>query len=164
MDQVQILAEELTSESVTDRRRAARLMASLDEQAAPACVQLLHAVSDADEQVRNWVCECLENLGPPRAEDRATICNLACTGEADTRFLSLKVLGRLNEQAKDVASDLVARATDEQEPIVLTQLLKTMSRIAPADDETVNGCLKAHCAHADERVKSAAERLLSSRQ
>ena len=53
MDQVQILAEELTSESVTDRRRAARLMASLDEQAAPACVQLLHAVSDADEQVRN---------------------------------------------------------------------------------------------------------------
>ena len=58
----------------------------------------------------------------------------------------------------------VLRYSREQEPIVLTQLLKTMSRIAPADDETVNGCLKAHCAHADERVKSAAERLLSSRQ
>jgi len=164
LNEAQILAEELSSDSVGDRRRAAKMLAMLEEQSAPACLTLLHAVADPDEQVREWVYEAIENFGPPPTADRESICNLACSAEADTRFLALKVLARLREQASDTASELVKRSSVEAEPIVLTQMLKTLAKISPADDQEVNGCLKMHCSHADERVKAAAERLLAGRK
>lgn len=165
MNDIQLLVAALEAESVADRRRAAESLAMLAEQSRSAAIPLLHAVTDHDEDVRNWATEALENLGPPDPADTDSLLNLVETSaEDDVRYLALVLLGRLDAGGGVVFDELVASRESIQTPVVLVQYLKTLSRLATEDPrrQRLREMCRRELNHADPRVQAVSERLLAS--
>ncbi len=163
MEDVRLLAEELQGEAVADRRRAARLLALLAEESRAAVVPLLCALADEDDEVRDWVTETLENLGPPELTDAEEILHLlASTAEADIQFFALKLLGRLEVFGARHFAPLVRLRDKLHTPVVVAQFLKSLAKLAHEESQLFE--LRELCqealSHTDKRVTATARRLL----
>ena len=95
-------------------------LSSDPEGAAEVAVELLELLADGDEEVRQWASECLENLECPRSADAKTFGKLATSETEDCAFWSLKMLGRLGEQAR-TEEERIAKALAKSHPIAVRQ-------------------------------------------
>lgn len=163
MNDCQILAEELQAEAVADRRRAAKMLAMLAEEAQSAAIAMLHAVTDADEEVCNWISEALENLGPPQVSDAQTIANLAVTAaHPDTQYFACSLLGRLGPRAHEQYPEIAGLVRQTENPVIKNQALKTAARIAAESQRNQLRQLVEDCQSSpDPAVKATATRILS---
>jgi len=131
MYDARILAEELRADDRKQRRRAAKMLALLEEAAQPAALELLIAVSDRDEQVRQWSTEALDMLGAPDVSETATIANIATSiSDVDVQYYAITLLGRLGTTAVGYVSDLLTCTEKQFDATVRVRAIWALSRIS----------------------------------
>lgn len=97
----------LSDPNLEQRRQAAQALAQHREAAQGAAIPLCRAVSDQDEQVREWCHAALEELGPPPEEEREALLNLI-TAQEMTAYWAVTLLGRMGHAAQPAALPLAA--------------------------------------------------------
>ncbi len=131
MNDARILAEELRADDVKQRRRAAKMLALLEEAAQPAALELLIDLSDRDEQVRQWSTEALDMLGAPVISETTAIANLAVSiPDSDVQYYAITLLGRLGTTAVEYVSDLLTCTKKQFEATVRARAIWALSRIS----------------------------------
>ncbi len=131
MNDARILAEELRADDVKQRRRAAKMLALLEEAAQPAALELLIALSDRDDQVRQWSTEALDMLGAPDISETTAIANLAVSiPDSDVQYYAITLLGRLGTTAVEYVSDLLTCTEKQFEATVRVRAIWALSRIS----------------------------------
>lgn len=96
-----------------DRIAQLQKLANDPDAAAELVTEIIESVVDANEEVRNWATEALENLESPRPQDAPKLAAMISNSEDDIAFWALKMLGRLGEAAKSQEKD-IARALDSK--------------------------------------------------
>ncbi len=158
MNDAEKLAEELQSADVKTRQRAAEQLARLADEAAPALIPLLDAVCDADETVREWSVETLENLGtPPQLQISALTDYLNRTKSVDSHWFALKILSRYGTEASE-HFDLVTQFFSSNHPQnIRMQAIKTARNIVLANRmQDFKAELKKLSADEDSRIRQLA--------
>lgn len=115
MDPLETLRTQLAAADVAARRAAARELATLGDAAGGAATALARCAADADDDVRTWATEALENLGPPPADAAPALIALL-SAEADAAYWAATLLGRLASAGSDVLTAL-ARALAPPHPL-----------------------------------------------
>ena len=125
-----ILINDLNSQQLTVRRRAAEQLAThLD---AAAAVPLVRACGDADESVREWAVAALEQLGIPDAADAAALTELLADGQRDGRYWSATLLGRLGRRAASAVAALSDSTAHDADPAVRQRAAWALGEVGPA--------------------------------
>lgn len=99
------LTKQLAAADVAVRRAAVRDLAQRGAEAGAAAAALARCAADADDDIRAWATEALENLGPPAAEQAPALVALL-GGEADAAYWAATLLGRLSSAGSDVLAAL----------------------------------------------------------
>lgn len=105
----------LSDPNLEQRRQAAQALAQHREAAQGAVIPLCRAVSDEDEQVREWCHAALEELGPPPEEERDALLDLITAKEL-TAYWAVTLLGRLHGAARPAALPLAALVERTETP------------------------------------------------
>ncbi|TWT61243.1 HEAT repeat domain-containing protein [Rubinisphaera italica] len=158
MNDAEQLAVELQSADIKTRQRAAEQLARMADEAGPALIPLLNAVGDADETVREWSVEALENLGtPPQQQIAILIDYLKSTKSTDPQWFALKILSRYGTEASE-HFDLVTQFFSSDHPQnIRMQAIKTACKIASADQQQyLKDKLKKLTADEDPRIQHLA--------
>lgn len=100
------LRAQLTSPEVISRREAAQSLASLGSDAAEAVRELVQAVADEDEQVRECATSALEESGDPPTEAEAFLIQQLASPQPDVAYWAATLLGRLGGQARSAVAPL----------------------------------------------------------
>lgn len=135
-------------------------LSSDPEGASEVAVELLGLLLDGDEEVRQWTSECLENLECPRSADASAFGKLATCENEDCAFWSLKMLGRLGEEAR-TEEDRIAKALDRGFPIAVRQNAAwALSKLGTLSAAT-RGKLEAAVLESDARLVQLSKQALS---
>ncbi|HBN76770.1 MAG TPA: hypothetical protein DD473_13310 [Planctomycetaceae bacterium] len=158
MNNAENLAVELQSADLKTRQKAAEQLARMADEASPALIPLFDAINDVDETVREWSVEALENMGtPPQQQIPALTDYLNRTKSVDSRWFSLKILGRYGTEASE-HFDLVTHYFSSNHPQnIRMQAIKTACKIASADQQQgLKDKLKKLTADEDSRIQHLA--------
>lgn len=98
---LETLRKQLAAADVAARRAAVRELAKLGGAASDAATALAQSAADADEDVRTWAAEALENLGPPDAGQTPELLQLL-QADSDAAYWAATLLGRLESAGADV--------------------------------------------------------------
>ena len=136
MQDARILAEELQADDVRQRRRAAKMLALLEDAAQPAALELLTALTDSDEQVRQWSTEAIDMLGAPDISVASAIADLAVSDtNADVQYYSITLLGRLAGSAATYLPAILTCTNQQFPPTVRIRAIWALSRISISENE-----------------------------
>ncbi len=105
--EVSALIQALAADSASQRRGAAERLAQMGADARPACLALVRAVGDDDEEVVEWSAAALEEVGPPPVESAEALAGLLSDG-ADVGYWAATLLGRLGPAAAGTVPHLSA--------------------------------------------------------
>ncbi|MEA1951211.1 MAG: HEAT repeat domain-containing protein [Planctomycetota bacterium] len=86
---------------------AAEELSVLGTDAQSAAVELVRAMANENEEVRELVAAALEELGPPPIEQLAELAGLLEDPHADVGYWAATLLGRLGETGKVVVPSLI---------------------------------------------------------
>lgn len=102
------LAAALNHPDASERSKAAEQLAGRGSEARDAAVDLVRACGDPAEEVRQWATAALEELGPPRPADVATLARLVDDENPDVGYWAATLLGRLEGEAAPAVAALTA--------------------------------------------------------
>jgi HEAT repeat protein len=137
MDDVQRLAAELGSDDSEVRKAAALSLAQSGLAARGAAIELLRAVGDSDEAVREAAVAALEELGPPRVEDLEGLAGRLGAASADTAYWAATLIGRAGNEGAVVVSLLEAALRTRDEAAVRERIVWALGEIGrPAASAT----------------------------
>lgn len=160
-DKVTQFVGELRSVDHKQRAAAAEGLCQRAGEARPAAVALVRACGDESEEVRQWVGEALENLGPPAASDAAELAGLIEADSGDVAYWAVSLLGRLGEEAR-VALPALARALETHASAAVRQRAAwALGKLGPAAAGAL-APLKAAAASDDARLARLAKRAIES--
>lgn len=108
----------LTQLKPSERIARLQALANDPEAAAKVAVELIDCVVDADEEVRNWASEALENLETPLVSEAANIAKHVSNSADDAAFWALKLLGRLGEEVRSQEAQIAAALKPERSLVV----------------------------------------------
>src|SRR5260221_7131076 len=107
MDVPQLIAD-LKSPTAATRAAAAEQLAHLEDGALSAAIDLVKAVADNDDSVRQWATAALESLGPPAPGDAEKLAQLLSDPQLDVAYWAATLLGRLESAAAASVPQLTA--------------------------------------------------------
>lgn len=143
------LVVDLDSESIEQRIDAARSLATLGVEAAPAIIPLLQSLDRTDdEQLNEWMTACLESCGAPATEDLPKLVELLKdSSKDDSRYWALTLIGRMESEGKPACSDvcqLLETYAEQQSGAdsIIQRGLWTLGRIAD-DNEPITATLSS---------------------
>lgn len=90
---------ELRSPQASSRRVAAERFALTPQASRTGCLALVDAVIDEDDEVREWISEALEGMGPPDAKDVPCLVQRLGGENGDRCYWAATLLGRLGPGA-----------------------------------------------------------------
>ncbi len=150
----------LTQLSPSERIARLQALANDSEAAAKMAVELIDCVVDADEEIRNWASEALENLEAPLASDAAKIAKQISNPADDAAYWALKLLGRLGEEAKSQEAQIAAALKPERSLTVQQNAAWALGKIG-FESSTTRGLLEKAAGSADARLAQLAKQALS---
>ncbi|HCS51686.1 MAG TPA: hypothetical protein DIW81_08860, partial [Planctomycetaceae bacterium] len=158
MNDAEQLAVELQSADVKTRQRAAEQLARMTDGVAPALIPLLDAINDADEIVREWSVEALENLGTPSREQLPDLADfLNRTKSVDPQWFALKILGRYRTEASKHFELVIYYFSSDHPQNIRMQAIKTACKVASDDQQQdLKDRLKKLTSDEDSRIQHLA--------
>lgn len=123
------LADDLLNGNDQQRSAAAQTLAAMGPEAAPAAVALVTLVDD--KAAGEWCVAALEELGPPPADDVATLAGYCATASEQPAYWSATLLGRLEGAAAAAVPQLVEAATSHAAPSVRERAVWALGKIGP---------------------------------
>lgn len=127
---IQKLTADLSSPDPAVRLEAAEKLAGLEEAAAPAAVQLLQALADSEEPVRQFVNSALEDCGPPPQSLVDDLEPLVASENADIAYWAATLLGRLEAGAIQTVESLKKAAAEHPSQEVRKRATWALGKIA----------------------------------
>ncbi len=109
------LAVVLVDGSSEQRMDAARRLASLAEEAAPAALPLAKLASDT--AIGQWCIAALEDMGPPSADQVEGLAKLLESDNSITAYWGATLLGRLGSDAGTVSGELLSATQHPAEEV-----------------------------------------------
>jgi HEAT repeat protein len=110
------LFEQLRSADEKTRLAAAEALARTPR--PEAGVALVAALADSSDDVRQWVSEALENLGPPPRAQLGELAALLKHANDDVAYWAATLIGRLGSDGKSARTALAERANAAGSPEV----------------------------------------------
>jgi len=98
---------------------AARALSEMGEGAAEAGAELVQAVADENEDVREWSVAALEEMGPPPYSALPSLTNLL-KDASDVAYWAATLLGRLEAEAAPAVGEL-SLALQADRPLAVRQ-------------------------------------------
>src|SRR5687768_15634169 len=105
-DQIDQWRFELRSPDPTTRRKAAEQIAASPEASRIACLELLGLVDDGDDDVREWVSEALEGMGPPDAAVLPALIQRLEDADGGRGYWAATLIGRLGPDGSQATAAL----------------------------------------------------------
>jgi HEAT repeat protein len=118
--------------ALTSADPSARLSAVQDLAGDPqpaAATALVRALADSDDDVRQWVGEALENLGPPPADQLADLTSLARGNNDDITYWAVTLIGRLGHAATTARPLLEELAGADRPPAIRQRARKVLNSL-----------------------------------
>lgn len=131
------LIRSLSDGSETDRRAAARELASQGEGAQPAAIALVESLAVDDDELREWCVAALEDLGTPRVDDRDALIGLVRHDNAHVAYWACTLLGRLGNGALEAAPTLADVMLTSSAPEVCQRAAWALGKIKSSDPQVV---------------------------
>ncbi|MGE0760694.1 MAG: HEAT repeat domain-containing protein [Pirellulaceae bacterium] len=123
---------DLRDSPVEQRRAAAQRLAEMDPVPAESTLALVDAVSDADEEVRQWSSDALEKLAAPEVQAVSDLAQRLEHGPPDVAYWSATLLGRL-QGASERAVPALARAIEHHGTLAVRERAAwALGQIGPA--------------------------------
>ncbi len=110
-DDLNELASLLTSNDPGKCLAAAEELSILGPYAQAVAIELVRAMASDSEEVREFVANVLEELGPPQIEQLAELVGMLEDTNADVGYWAATLLGRLGKTGKDAVPPLIEVAT-----------------------------------------------------
>lgn len=123
------LRTQLTSPEVNSRREAAQALAVLGPDAADAVQELVRAVADEDEQVRECAVSALEDLGPLPSGSETSLIQQLASPQPDVAYWAATLLGRLQGQARSALAPLAHFLRESPHPAVQQRIAWALGQI-----------------------------------
>lgn len=98
MDVNKLVADLQAAEEST-RVAAAEKLAQAEGELQLVALEVVETLPDQPEQVREWLVEALENMGPPDSGDVAPLAELLKHANRDVAYWAATLLGRLKKGA-----------------------------------------------------------------
>jgi HEAT repeat protein len=100
---------------------AAEELSFLGPEAQPAAVELVRAMSNPSEEIREYVAAALEELGPPAVEQLQELAHLLADPNADVGYWAATLLGRLGDMGKPAVPLLLDRAEKTSSQLIVRE-------------------------------------------
>ncbi|MDP6447515.1 MAG: hypothetical protein QGG36_25220 [Pirellulaceae bacterium] len=111
MDESTAIAQ-LSDERVSLRLAAAQWLANDSNAARAAAIPLIAGAADESDEVREWVVEAIENMGPPDQGDLAEIAQML-TLDSDAAYWAATLLGRAGDACGEETVNRLARGLNQ---------------------------------------------------
>ena len=151
--------------SATDpqtRLTSAEALATMGEAAAPACLQLLEAVGDDDQRVREAATAALEGMGPPPVDSVAALAEKLSHPDASIAYWAATLLGRLESRAAPAAPSLsIVVANSDASMEVRQRAAWALGCMGPAAIESLDS-LRSAAHESEPRLVRLATRAIES--
>lgn len=92
------LVHDLLGNDGEQQLAAAKQLAGMEAEAAPAGVALIRALT-GDDELREWANSALESMGPPPRELLPELISLLSDEHLDVGFWAATLIGRLGQEA-----------------------------------------------------------------
>jgi HEAT repeat protein len=131
-DQIDQWRFELRSPDLTARREAAEQFAASPEASRIGCLELLEAVNDSDDDVREWVSEALEGMGAPDAAVLPALIRRLEDADADRGYWAATLIGRLGPDGSQATAGLSDALRDHTSLATRERAAWALGKIGPA--------------------------------
>lgn len=155
------LLRQLKDGRESEQRDAARQLASQGEGAQQAAVALVECLAREDDELQEWCVAALEELGPPRVEDRDALGTLARHEQPLVAYWACTLLGRLGSDATESASILADVMHESSAAEVRQRAAWALGRI-PSSNPDVAQKLEDAAKSDDPRLARLASEALSA--
>jgi HEAT repeat protein len=156
---ISMLIQQLASDDVQQRRRAAEALAQQPD-IAPATLVLTQACGDHDEQVQEWAVAALENLGTPPVDYAADLAGLLNHPAGLVGYWAATLLGRMGEDAASAKEALASTLSGTAEIAVRQRAAWALGKMGPAAADAAH-VLRQASQSSDARLRRLAMQALT---